>query len=364
MIPGWVVKLVIEAEVDEEDLNGQIIWRRYNANGSRTSLPLPAQLSVASSFDLLRIITLESAFIKPSSVSGIVDSTVNDVNQHGGCDLVIWNKASQGQGENDTGIKPPKNHLVRLSPSKLPDDVRAQIMNRRYNGEPEQQPAASRPTTAMGNNRNTQQGNNRNDQQGNNRNTQQGNNRNDQQGNNRNTQQGNNRNDQQGNNNNGQQGNNQVHLDVIKGRIVECRVFTDALYPDVIGMLEEALRGGYELSSSSWPVINRYSAESIREALESTVVFGRTAAGEGGEILLKRYVEYTYRRYVVATGWKHVLRCRRNQPPDEVFLPGNHARMKAGWKRIFNADSVTLLNNTADGTRLVANAAFDSEFRK
>ncbi|KAF4721559.1 hypothetical protein FOZ62_006902, partial [Perkinsus olseni] len=34
-----------------------------------------------------------------------------------------------------------------------------------------------------------------------------------------------------------------VHIDVIKGRIMECRIFTDALYPDVIGMLEEALRG-------------------------------------------------------------------------------------------------------------------------
>ncbi|KAF4694433.1 hypothetical protein FOZ60_008013 [Perkinsus olseni] len=68
-----------------------------------------------------------------------------------------------------------------------------------------------------------------------------------------------------------------VHLDVIKGRIVECRVFTDALYPDVIGILEEALRGA------------TYSAESIREALESTVVFGRTAAGEGGETLVKSF---------------------------------------------------------------------------
>ncbi|KAF4678960.1 hypothetical protein FOZ60_015808, partial [Perkinsus olseni] len=68
-----------------------------------------------------------------------------------------------------------------------------------------------------------------------------------------------------------------VHLDVIKGRIVECRVFTDALYPDVIGILEEALRGA------------TYSAESIREALESTVIFGRTAAGEGGEILVKSF---------------------------------------------------------------------------
>ncbi|KAF4699029.1 hypothetical protein FOZ63_023317, partial [Perkinsus olseni] len=163
MIPGWVVKLVIEAEIQRKWLEDEFTITTGNGN-------LPAQLSVASSFDLLRIITLESAFIKPSSVSGIVNSTVNDVSQHGGCDLVIWNKASQGQGENDTGIKPPKNHLVRLSPSKLPDDV--------------QRRARAAACCQQANNRNGQQGNNRNGQQGNNRNDQQGDNNNGQQGNN------------------------------------------------------------------------------------------------------------------------------------------------------------------------------------
>ncbi|KAF4689085.1 hypothetical protein FOZ62_013394, partial [Perkinsus olseni] len=136
MIPGWVVKLVIEAEVDEEGPDGQMHRKWLEDEFTITSSAL-SRLFVT---DLVRTITLESAFIKPSSVSDIVDSTVNDVNQHGGWDLVIWSKASQGQGENDTGIKPPKNHLVRLSPSNLPDDVRAQIMNRRYIGEPEQPP--------------------------------------------------------------------------------------------------------------------------------------------------------------------------------------------------------------------------------
>ncbi|KAF4698934.1 hypothetical protein FOZ62_032085, partial [Perkinsus olseni] len=152
MIPGWVVKLVIEAEIQRKWLEDEFTITTGNGN-------LPAQLSVASSFDLLRIITLESAFIKPSSVSGIVNSTVNDVSQHGGCDLVIWNKASQGQGENDTGIKPPKNHLV-------------------------QRRARAAACCQQANNRNGQQGNNRNGQQGNNRNDQQGDNNNGQQGNN------------------------------------------------------------------------------------------------------------------------------------------------------------------------------------
>ncbi|KAF4708514.1 hypothetical protein FOZ63_014841, partial [Perkinsus olseni] len=119
---------VIEAEVDEEDPNGQIQRKWLEDEFTITSSAL-SRLFVT---DLLRTFTVrQSRWSKPSSVSDIVDSTVNDVDQHGGWDLVIWSKASQCQGVNDTGMKPPKNHLVRSSLSNLPDNVRAQRMNRR-----------------------------------------------------------------------------------------------------------------------------------------------------------------------------------------------------------------------------------------
>ncbi|EER06726.1 conserved hypothetical protein [Perkinsus marinus ATCC 50983] len=84
-----------------------------------------------------------------------------------------------------------------------------------------------------------------------------------------------------------------VHLDVIKGRIAECRIFTDALYPDVIGILEEALLGTPTNDSEQVVAIitvpNGYSKESIEEALTSRIPRGREVAGEGGEILVKSF---------------------------------------------------------------------------
>lgn len=68
--------------------------------------------------------------VEALSVSDIADHVVSRVNHDGGWSLVVWSKSAHGEG--DTGIKPPRSHLVRLFPSNMPLQTINIIKAQRY----------------------------------------------------------------------------------------------------------------------------------------------------------------------------------------------------------------------------------------
>ncbi|EER06260.1 hypothetical protein Pmar_PMAR006025 [Perkinsus marinus ATCC 50983] len=135
LVPPWVVQLVIEVEVEAENEEGEL-----NRVGLEDEFAITSSsLTKLFATDNVRKISLESDFVEASSVSDIVDFAVARVNQNGGWTLVLWSKASKAQNDSEGGIKPPRNHLVHLSPSALPEDINVEILGRRYDGQPARQ---------------------------------------------------------------------------------------------------------------------------------------------------------------------------------------------------------------------------------
>ncbi|KAF4654087.1 hypothetical protein FOL47_010154 [Perkinsus chesapeaki] len=91
----------------------------------------------------IRKLSVESEKVEPLSVSNVVDTIIEYVNDRGAWTAVIWSKASRGEGEANAVVKPAKYHLVQLYPTNLSAAEWEAIEGMKYNGEPnnEQQPA-------------------------------------------------------------------------------------------------------------------------------------------------------------------------------------------------------------------------------
>ncbi|KAF4661142.1 hypothetical protein FOL47_006799 [Perkinsus chesapeaki] len=116
-ISSWVMRLAVETQSVNAELS--------------ISSSLTTELVATNN---IRTVPLESTMVEALSVSDIADNLVQQVNGEGGWTLIVWSKSAHGDAE--SGIRPPKYHLIRLLSSNLTPAM-ANILNaQRYQGEP------------------------------------------------------------------------------------------------------------------------------------------------------------------------------------------------------------------------------------